>query len=372
MGLDTVLTAPTGRASKRMSELTGRDASTIHRLLGAGYAPGSEELKFEYGEGNPLPADAIIVDETSMVDIMLMQSLLKAMKAGCRLVLVGDGDQLPSVGPGCVFSDVIRSGAVPVVVLTEIFRQARESAIVRNAHAINKGIPPELREGDGDFFLLKRPTKERTAQTIVELISKRLPENMGISPSQIQVLSPSRRGECGTVKLNKLLQEALNPPAENKREKLIGEYVLREGDRVMQIRNNYDIIWRNSQEQQRGEGVFNGDIGTLIMIDSQREVAVIDFDGRQAVYPFDMLFELELAYAMTVHKSQGSEYRAVILALSREVPILMTREVLYTAVTRAKELLILVGNADVPAKMTGNNRRARRYSGLKTRLETGV
>lgn len=372
MGLDTVLTAPTGRAAKRMSEITGRDASTIHRLLGAGYAPGSEELAFEYREGNPLSADVIIVDETSMVDILLMRSLLAAMKTGCRLVLVGDADQLPSVGPGSVFSDIIRSRKVPTVVLTEIFRQAQESAIVRNAHSINAGVPPELREGDGDFFLLKRNTKERTAQTIVELVSKRLPQNLGIDTSQIQVLSPSRRGECGTVKLNRLLQETINPKDESKQEKTVGEYLLREGDRVMQIRNNYDIIWRYSEGHQRGEGVFNGDIGTLIAIDSQRETAVVDFDGRQAVYPFDMLFELEPAYAMTVHKSQGSEYRAVVLAVSREAPLLMTREVLYTAVTRAREMLVLVGNADVPTEMTANARRARRYSGLKTRLEAGA
>ncbi len=372
MGLETVLAAPTGRAAKRMSEITGREAMTIHRLLGAGSAMGSYDLSFSRSEDDPLEADAVIVDETSMVDILLMRSLLSALRPGCRLVLTGDADQLPSVGPGNVFSDIIRSGAAPVIRLTEIFRQARESAIVRSAHEINGGVIPAPKPEDRDFFFLRRPSKERTAETIVELTSKRLPEKMGITPDQIQVLSPSRKGECGTENLNKLLQAAVNPPAEDKHERPVGKYILREGDRVMQIRNNYDIIWRTADGHARGEGIFNGDVGVLTHIDTQAETATVDFDGRFALYSFEMLYELEPAFAMTVHKSQGSEYRAVLLALSREAPMLMTRGVLYTAVTRARELLILVGDKDVPAEMTMNDRRARRYSGLKTRLSEAV
>ncbi len=372
MGLETVLAAPTGRAAKRMSEITGREAMTIHRLLGAGSAMGSYDLSFSRTEEAPLEADAVIVDETSMVDILLMRSLLSALRPGCRLVLTGDADQLPSVGPGNVFSDIIRSGAAPVIRLTEIFRQARQSAIVRSAHEINGGVIPSPKPEDKDFFFLRRPNKERTAETIVELASKRLPEKMGITPDQIQVLSPSRKGECGTENLNKLLQAAVNPPAEDKRERPVGKYILREGDRVMQIRNNYDIIWRTADGASRGEGIFNGDVGVLMHIDTQAETATVDFDGRLALYSFEMLYELEPAFAMTVHKSQGSEYRAVLLALSREAPMLMTRGVLYTAVTRARELLILVGDKDVPAEMTMNDRRARRYSGLKTRLSAGL
>jgi len=371
MGLETALTAPTGRAAKRMSELTGREAMTIHRLLGASGAGGTEPA-FSHDESDPLEADAVIVDETSMVDILLMRALLSALKPGCRLVLTGDADQLPSVGPGNVFSDIIRSGAAPVIRLTEIFRQAEKSAIVRTAHEINGGVIPAPREGDGDFFFLRRPTKERAAETIVELASLRLPKNMGIPPEQIQVLSPTRKGECGTEKLNRLLQEAINPPSEGKRERPVGKNILREGDRVMQTRNNYDIIWKSYDGHAQGEGVFNGDVGLVLSVDTQAETVTVDFDGRLAVYSFDMLYELEPAFAMTVHKSQGSEYRAVVLAVTREAPVLMTRSVLYTAVTRARELLILVGDQEAPAEMTRNDRRARRYSGLKTRLSQGA
>lgn len=371
MGLETALTAPTGRAAKRLSELTGRSAMTVHRLLGAGFSTETDMLTFEHDNDDPLKADAVILDETSMVDIMLMSALLDAIKPGSRLILVGDADQLPSVGPGNVFSDIIRSGAVPTVRLERIFRQAEESKIVKNAHMINSGQMPDISENKGDFFFLQRSSKDRAAETIVQLCAQRLPNNMGISADSIQVLTPSRKGETGSVALNKRLQEALNPPEDGKKEKLYGQYVFREGDRVMQIRNNYDILWKSRDGTAAGAGIFNGDIGVITEIDISKEIVQVDFEGKVAEYLFDMLYELELAYAMTVHKSQGSEYRAVVLSLSREAPALLTRAVLYTAVTRAKELLIGVGDRDVFFKMAENDKRQKRYSGLKTRLANG-
>lgn len=368
LGLDTAFAAPTGRAAKRMSELADREAFTIHRLLEAGYVPESDEIVFSKNERDQLKADAIILDETSMVDITLMSSLLKAMKPMCRLVLVGDADQLPSVGSGNVFSDIIRSGIVETVRLDEIFRQAKESAIIKNAHKINHGEIPDWGENRGDFFFLKRGSREKTVDTITELCTKRLPDKMGIPPHQIQVLSPVRQGETGTINLNRRLQQAVNPPAEGKKEKIYGEFTFREGDRVMQIRNNYDIIWKSADGLHAGTGMFNGDIGSILKIDREYETVSVDFDGKIAEYPFEMLYELEPAYAMTVHKAQGSEYRAVILAAMPGASALMTRGVLYTAVTRAKELLIIVGDSDVASKMTLDDRKQRRYSGLRYRL----
>jgi exodeoxyribonuclease V alpha subunit len=367
LGLKTVLCAPTGRAAKRMSELTGREATTIHRLLGAGIGEGGV-LKFEHDETNPLSADAVIVDETSMVDITLMRSLLAAMKSACRLVLVGDADQLPSVGPGNVFSDIIRSGAVATVVLDEIFRQAGESGIVKNAHRINKGIIPDFSEKSADFFFLKRSGPDKTLETIVELCAERLPKNMGIEPSQIQVLSPTRKNQTGTEFLNSRLQAALNPQAGWKKEKAFGDIVFREGDKVMQIRNNYDIIWRSPDGTQHGTGVFNGDIGHIKEIDFSRETLTIDYEDKLVTYLFEQLTELEPAFALTVHKSQGSEYKAVVLAASSGAPQLLVRSVLYTAVTRARELLIIVGDQSNLESMVMNDRRQRRYSGLRARL----
>lgn len=369
MKLTTVLAAPTGRAAKRLSECTQREASTIHRLLEAQFDQQSGELCFFHDEQNPLRADAVVVDETSMVDILLMQSLLRALPRRCRLILVGDPDQLPSVGPGNLFSDLIRSGVVPMVRLTEIFRQARESLIVMNAHAVNQGILPNLTTKNKDFFFLKRRSAEEVVMTIRELCSQRLPNNMGIAPGEIQVLSPTRKNEAGTKNLNQKLQEVLNPPAPEKKEKKLGEKLLREGDRVMQIRNNYDILWKHTDGIGSGAGVFNGDIGTIVSIDYQQELVTVDFDERRAEYDFSMLSELELAYAMTVHKSQGSEYRAVILTAWPGSRYLLTRSVLYTALTRAKELLIVVGNEEVVAAMVANDRQTRRYSGLKLRLQ---
>ena len=369
--IKTQLAAPTGRASKRLSEVTGREASTIHRLLEAQFDEATGMMSFYHDEEEPLNIDAMIVDETSMVDLQLMMSLLRALKPGCRLILVGDPDQLPSVGAGNVFSDLIRSGKIAAVRLTEIFRQAQQSLIVMNAHAVNRGELPDLSRKDKDFFFMRRRSPEALVQTVQELCAVRLPKNMGIASCDIQVLSPTRKGETGTRALNLALQAVLNPPQTGKREKKHGEFSFREGDRVMQIRNNYDIMWKRSDGLGAGTGIFNGDIGTISRIDFEAELVSIDFDDRQAEYSFDMLSELEPAYAMTVHKSQGSEYRAVILSAFSGSQLLLTRSVLYTAITRARELFIIVGNEEVIAAMTRNDRQQRRYSGLKLRLEQG-
>ena len=366
LGLETALAAPTGRAAKRLGELCGMEAATIHRLLETQYDPRSGRLVFARDEDDPLRADAVIVDETSMVDILLMRGLLSALRPECRLILVGDPDQLPSVGPGNLFSDLIRSGVVPMVRLTEIFRQAAESAIIRNAHGVNRGELPDLRDNKHDFFFLRRKDPARAAETIVELVQTRLPNNMGIPPEQIQVLSPTRKRVTGTAALNRAIQEAVNPPAPDRPERRFGEYVFRQGDRVMQVRNNYDVIWKDGLTT--GMGVFNGDIGQIVEVDNRSELITVDFEGRLVEYTPDMLGELEPAYAITVHKAQGSEYRAVILSVSDGAPVLLTRGVLYTAITRARELLILVGDEDVVARMTANDRQQRRYSGLRWRL----
>jgi len=283
-------------------------------------------------------------------------------------VLVGDPDQLPSVGPGNLFSDLIRSGSIPMVRLTEIFRQAAESAIVMNAHGVNRGELPDLRNKGGDFFFLRRKDPARAAETIVELVKERLPRNMGIPADQIQVLSPTRKTVAGTGALNRAIQEAVNPPDREKGERRFGEFIFREGDRVMQVRNNYDLMWRDRDSLTSGMGVFNGDIGQITQVDNRNECITVDFDGRIVEYSPDMLGELEPAYAITVHKSQGSEYRAVILSVCKGTPMLLTRGVLYTAITRARELLVLVGDEEAVAQMTANNRQQRRYSGLRWRL----
>lgn len=371
MELTALLAAPTGRAAKRLQEVTGQDASTIHRLLECQLDPGSGQLIFTRDEDNPLKAHAVIVDETSMVDVSLMCNLLKAIPEKCRLVLVGDPDQLPPVGPGFPLSDMLRSGAIPAVRLTEIFRQAQQSLIVMNAHRVNTGVQPDLRTTTSDFFFMRRRSDEAVAATITELVSTRLPKNMGIAPEDIQVLSPTRKGPTGTASLNSLLQAQLNPPAPGKREKKWGDYAFREGDRVMQIKNNYDILWRKADGSTVGSGIFNGDIGVIQEIDLTAETITVLFDDRIAEYDFDMLRELEPAYAMTVHKSQGSEYQAVILAAWSCSPNLMSRSILYTAITRARKLLIIVGREEIVTAMTENYRRSRRYSGLKLRLQHG-
>jgi exodeoxyribonuclease V alpha subunit len=368
LDLKTCLAAPTGRAAKRMSELTGQEAFTVHRLLETGYAADGSGLIFRRDESDPLDCDAVVLDECSMVDIPLMRGLLCALRPECRLVLVGDADQLPSVGPGNVLLDIIRSGAVKTVRLTEIFRQSGESLIVRNAHRINQGEHPRLNENRDGFFLLRRRDSSAAVDTILELCSSRLPENMGVPSVDIQVISPTRRGEQGTVNLNRRLQERLNPPDGQKKEKRFGEFVFREGDRVMQVRNNYDLMWRKANNSAAGAGVFNGDIGFIQAIDLNEERLLVDFDGRLAIYGFDMLPELEHAYAMTVHKSQGSEYRAVVFSACRAAQMLLSRGVLYTAITRARELFIAVGDEDAVNFMIDNHRQTRRYSGLRARL----
>ena len=371
LGLDTALAAPTGRAAQRLGKLCGAEAATIHRLLETGMDVRTGRLTFQKNEDDPLRADAVIVDETSMVDVPLMDALLDALRPGCRLILVGDPDQLPSVGPGCVLSDLIRSELIPAVRLTEIFRQAAESAIVRSAHAVNAGALPELHAADGDFFFLRRDDPVSAAQTVVDLCRRRLPERMGIPADQIQVLSPTRKQGAGTASLNRILQQALNPPSEEKGERRVGEYIFRTGDRVMQIRNNYDVLWRSADGAQSGMGMFNGDVGTILSVAPRGELVTVDFDGKLVEYTPDMLTELEPAYAVTVHKAQGSEYRAVILVAVDGAPRLLTRDVLYTAITRARSLFIIVGDEQVIRRMTENDRKRRRYCGLRARLAEG-
>ena len=368
LGLKTLLTAPTGRAAKRMTELTGQEASTVHRLLGAKFDEDSDHVVFTKDESDRLDCDAVILDECSMVDICLMDALLKALPPDARLVMVGDADQLPPVGPGNVFSALIRSQVIPTVRLTEIFRQNEGSKIIRNAHMINRGEHPNLAENSGDFFRLKRLQAGTSVETITELCSQRLPGKMGIPPEDIQVLSPTRKGELGTANLNRALQAVLNPPGKEKREKLFGDVVFREGDRVMQIKNNYDILWKNPTGTESGTGIYNGDIGQIETIDPEAETITVNFDSRIASFGFDALIELEHAWAITVHKAQGSEYRAVILALSPGSQMLLSRGVLYTAVTRARELMILVGDDQTAHQMIDNFRQSKRYTALRVRL----
>lgn len=368
LGLETVLAAPTGRAAKRLGDVCGREAATIHRLLEASFDSVSGQPGFGKNAQDPISADAIIVDETSMVDLLLFASLLRAMSPDCRLILVGDPDQLPSVGPGNLLSDLRRCGQVAEVRLSEIFRQSRESAIVMSAHAVNRGECPDLTNRSRDFFFLRRREPEAAAATVVELCARRLPQNMGIRPEQIQVLSPTRRYGTGTKQLNRLLQAALNPPEEGKRERSFGPYLFREGDRVMQIRNNYNMMWTKRDGTEAGMGIFNGDIGKILAISPGDGTVTVEFEDRVADYAEDQLSELEPAYAMTVHKAQGSEYRAVVLLALEGAPMLRTRGVLYTAITRARELLIIVGDDRVVAQMAENNLPRRRYSGLRWRL----
>ncbi|MDP2892276.1 MAG: ATP-dependent RecD-like DNA helicase [Bacillota bacterium] len=360
-GLSFELAAPTGRAAKRMSEAAGREARTIHRLLEYG-GNGEGEEYFNRNEKNPLEADALIVDEMSMVDLFLLLRILRAIKSGTRLVLVGDADQLPSLGPGDVLRDIIESGAAPCVRLTEIFRQEGQSGIITNAHRINEGKPPQLSE-EGDFVFLPRETGE-TAAVILSLCQA--------SGERAQILTPMRRHELGVVPLNALLQETLNPGSPFKQETLAGGTLLREGDKVMQIRNNYKIEWVRETEfgGETGIGVFNGDIGTLALIDKEEQKAVVEMDdGRIVTYEFASMDELELAYAISVHKSQGSEFDTIIMPVYGGPPMLMTRNMLYTAVTRAKRQVYLVGRVGALHAMIRNNRTGERYTNLAFRLK---
>ena len=372
MQLRTLLAAPTGRAAKRLSEVTGEDASTIHRLLEAGIDPATGKMFVARDEENPLKCDAVIVDEMSMVDVQLLHSLLQAIPQGKRLILVGDPDQLPPVGPGFPFGDMLRSGVLPSVRLTEIFRQAQESLIVMNAHRVNQGEMPDLKCVTSDFFFMRRNNEESVCSLVRDLCATRLPQNMGIPSDQIQVLSPTRKGAVGTVNLNRLLQAALNPPGPDKKERTFGDYLFREGDRVMQIRNNYDILWKKTDASMVGAGIFNGDVGIIQSIDTGTETLSVLFDDKVAEYDFTQLNELEPAYAMTVHKSQGSEYRAVVLTAWNGSPYLLSRSILYTAITRARELLVIVGKEETVGIMVENAKKNRRYSGLKLRLQGKV
>ena len=368
-GLEVALAAPTGRAAKRMSELTGREAQTIHRLLEVEWDRNDRPV-FQRNKRNPLGAGAVIIDELSMVDVVLFASLLDALPIGCRLVMVGDSDQLPPVGAGNVLHDMINSKALPVVELKEVFRQAMESLIVTNAHRIVRGENPELSCTDKDFFFLERNTPASTAQTVAQLCSERLPKAYKYSPTDdIQVLCPSRKGEAGTVNLNKILQRMINPPARHKREHAFGQRVFREGDKLMQIKNNYNIPWTSSDKE--GLGVFNGDIGVLDKIDEGAHMLYVRFDDKTAEYPFEGSAELEHAYAVTVHKSQGSEFEAVVMPVSGVVEQLAYRNLLYTAVTRAKNLMILVGSRKTVEKMVANDSKAKRYSALKSFIMLG-
>ena len=367
LGLRTALAAPTGRAAKRLGEACEADSYTIHRLLETRFDTTTGNLAFAKNEDDPLDYQAVIVDETSMVDLTLMRALLCALQPDCRLVLVGDPDQLPSVGAGSVFSDLVRCGRLPVVRLDEIFRQAQDSGIVMNAHAVNRGSTPDLQNHSKDFFVLKRFDSQSTLDTIVDLCKNRLPNKMGIPSDQIQVLSPTRKHTTGTASLNRALQQVLNPAEEGKEERSFGDITFRVGDRVMQVKNNYDLIWLCGNET--GIGVYNGDIGTVTAIDRRGDLLTVDFDGRRVNYTGEMLMELESAFAVTVHKSQGSEYRAVVLACMDGAPMLMARNLLYTAITRARELLILVGNEETIIRMVSNDRQQKRYSGLRYRLK---
>ena len=364
-GLSIAIAAPTGRAAKRVSEVTGRDAKTIHRLLEVDFGS-SEVTTFVHNEQHPLKADAVVIDEMSMVDTTLFESLLRGCRMGCKLILVGDSDQLPSVGPGNVLRDLIDSGCIPTVELKQVFRQAAESRIVTNAHRIVAGEYPDLKTKDNDFFFLRRQSAAAVLSTVTELVAKRLPASYGYSPLEdIQVLTPQRKGDLGVGALNESLQAALNPPQKGKREYKSTFVTFREGDKVLQTRNNYDIEWEKPGTGEKGMGIYNGDIGIIQRIDLVGGTMEIDFDGRRCEYTLEMAPELDLAYAVTVHKSQGSEYSAVVLPIFGGYDKLYFRNLLYTAVTRARKLLIIVGSESRVYQMVDNNRKMLRYTGLK-------
>ena len=372
-GFTVAIAAPTGRAAKRISETSGRSAVTIHRLLEYYYSEDSDSMNFGKNEENPLEEDVIIIDEMSMVDIQLFQALLKAILPGTRLILVGDENQLPSVGPGNVLRDIIRSGCFPVVELKKIFRQASESDIVVNAHKINRGEQVTINNKSRDFFFLKRYDADIIIRVVIALIQEKLPRYVDAKPYEIQVLTPMRKGLLGVERLNQILQRYLNPPDEKKKEKEIGQRLFREGDKVMQVKNNYQLEWeilgRYKIPVDKGVGVFNGDTGIMTEINEFAETATVEFeDGRQAEYSFKQLEELELAYAVTIHKSQGSEYPAVILPILSGPRMLMNRNLLYTAVTRARKCVTVVGSETTFAEMIRNEKQQQRYSSLDRRI----
>lgn len=374
--MEILLAAPTGRAAKRMTEATGYEARTIHRLLEISGMPGDERsigMHFERNEENPLDADAVIIDETSMVDIHLMQSLLKAVNPGTRLILVGDVNQLPSVGPGNVLKDVIEAGCFNVVMLTRIFRQASQSDIVVNAHKINAGESVPLGKKSNDFLFIKRDDPNMIINAMITLVQKKLPGYVGADPYDIQIMTPMRKGALGVERLNTILQEYLNPPDKSKLEKESGGVTFRVGDKVMQIKNNYNIEWEVRNKYgipvDKGTGIYNGDIGIIREINLFAELVTVEFDeGRMVEYSFKQMEELELAYAITIHKSQGSEYPAVVIPIFSGPKMLMTRNLIYTAVTRARACVCLVGVPEVFQAMVDNEMEQRRYSGLRERI----
>ena len=373
-GMDIFLAAPTGRAAKRMSETTGYEARTIHRMLELNGGAEGDNAGFEKNEQNPLETDVIIVDEMSMVDITLLYALLKAIVYGTRLILVGDADQLPSVGPGCVLRDIIESGACKVVRLTHIFRQASQSDIVVNAHKINRGEPVILDNKSRDFFFLKRQDANVIISICIQLIQQKLPKYVDAKPFDIQVLTPMRKGLLGVERLNTILQQYLNPPSPDKQEREYGQMRFREGDKVMQTKNNYQIEWqvlsRYGIPVEKGMGVFNGDMGIVKEINTFSETMTVEYEeGKTVEYPFKQLDELELAYAITVHKAQGSEYPAVVMPLLSGPRMLINRNLLYTAITRAKKCVTLVGDDVFFQQMIENVSEKRRYTGLKERLQ---
>lgn len=373
-GINVLLCAPTGRAAKRISETSGYEAKTVHRLLEVAYEIGQDDqVCFSRNEENPLDADAIIMDEASMIDIVIMSSLLKALKPGTRLILVGDADQLPSVGPGKVLSDIIESGEIPVVKLDRIFRQSEESMIIVNAHRINRGLEPIFSTDEGDFYFIPRLNAQEAVKTVVELCVSHIPERFGFDfMRDIQVLTPMRKGDTGVHHLNAMLQQRLNPPHENKPEKQAGGVIYRVGDRVMQIRNDYNKVWMQLDRQGNlsdGLGVYNGDTGVIADVDMQNRILTVKYDDQRICeYTFDELDNLEHAYAVTVHKSQGSEFPAVVIPLLKVPPVLVYRNLLYTAITRAKKLVVIVGDPEVLRRMVENSNERERYSGLKERL----
>lgn len=369
LGKEVALCAPTGKAAKRLEESCGCEAKTIHRLLEVG-ALGDDEQRFGRNETNPINADYIIVDEMSMVDLQLFDALLKAMKRGCGIIMAGDCDQLPSVGAGNVLQDITQSGVVSVFTLSRVFRQAEESLVVVNAHKINDGEMPDLSNANKDFFFMPRIDHSSSAETIAELVCERLPKAYGYDPLwDIQVLSPSKKGLAGVNNLNSVIRERLNPPAKNKAEYKRGETVFRIGDKVIQVKNDYDAAWINKNDASQGFGIFNGDIGIITSINKNDRIISVEFDdGKIVEYDFLSTDHLEIAYALTVHKSQGCEFKAVIIPVCGFAPMLMARNLLYTAITRAKEIVVLVGQQEAVRKMVCNNHRSKRYTGLTQKL----
>ncbi|MBD5496813.1 MAG: ATP-dependent RecD-like DNA helicase [Lachnospiraceae bacterium] len=374
--LDIFLAAPTGRAAKRMTEATGYEARTIHRMLelnGALAETGGRSVRFERNESNPLEADVIIIDEMSMVDITLLQALLKAVMPGTRLILVGDVDQLPSVGPGQVLRDIMSANAFPTVVLKKIFRQAQESDIITNAHRINSGEPIKLDNKSRDFFFLERNNVNVIYKHMVQLITEKLPKYVGTDAFEIQVLTPMRKGSLGVETLNQILQRYINPPAPEKKEHVFGSIVFREGDKVMQIKNNYELEWEIVSKYgiaiDKGLGIFNGDMGRILTINEYAGNMVVEYDEhRRVIYPFAQMEELELAYAITIHKAQGSEYAAVIMPLLGGPRMLFNRNLLYTGVTRAKSCVTILGSSETVGAMIRNAEVNRRYTALAERI----